>query len=81
MQALPIGYQRAGGGVMGGISIWQLFILLILAAIYMLPTIVASRRNHRNTPAIAVLNVLLGWSLIGWAGALVWACLRQEGRG
>lgn len=42
-------------------------------AIYFAPAIVASRRRHRNATSIAALNFLLGWSLIGWAVALVWA--------
>ena len=43
-------------------------ILLLVAAlvlfIYFLPWIVARSRNHRNTTAIVVLNLFLGWTLI-----------------
>jgi hypothetical protein len=46
---------------------------LVSAAFYMLPTIIASIRNNRNTAAIGVLNFFLGWTGIGWIGALVWA--------
>ena len=53
-------------------------LLIVGAIIYFLPTIVAVIREHRNVPALAALNALLGWTLIGWAGALVWALLRQE---
>ena len=42
--------------------------------LYLLPAIVASKRKHRNAGAICVFNMLLGWSLIGWALSLVWAC-------
>jgi hypothetical protein len=42
--------------------------------IYLLPAFVAWRRGHRQTAAIVVLNVLLGWTAIGWVLALVWAC-------
>lgn len=44
---------------------------------YMLPLIVAFARNHRNTPAIGLLTIFLGWTLIGWVGALIWATLHQ----
>lgn len=51
-----------------------LLALFILGGIYVLPTIVAYRRHHRQTLAITVLNVVLGWTLLGWVVALVWAC-------
>ena len=49
-------------------------VLLILALLaYFLPALVASQRRHRNRGAIMVLNLFLGWTLIGWVLALVWA--------
>ena len=41
--------------------------------IYFVPTIVAMMANRTNTTAICLLNIFLGWTLIGWVGALVWA--------
>lgn len=48
--------------------------LAILAAVYMLPALIAHHRRHRNRLAITWLNLLLGWTLIGWIISLVWAC-------
>lgn len=49
-------------------------ILLALGiALYFVPSFVASANGHRQTLAIVVLNVLLGWTLVGWVIALVWA--------
>lgn len=49
--------------------------LLVLALFfYLLPTFVAGCRGHHNTLAIFVLNVLAGWTLIGFLIALVWSC-------
>lgn len=50
-----------------------LAIVMLALAAYFLPSIVAAARKHRNTTAIFFLNLLLGWSLIGWIGALIWA--------
>jgi hypothetical protein len=50
-----------------------LLFLALSGAVYFLPAIVARKRNHRNTVAIFVLNLFLGWTLIGWVAALVWA--------
>jgi hypothetical protein len=55
-----------------------LMIVLLLAAIYMLPSIVAWKRRHRNLLALTVGNVLLGWTVIAWVALLIWALLRQE---
>jgi hypothetical protein len=40
---------------------------------YFLPSIIAFARNKRDTAAIVLLNFFLGWTLIGWVVALVWA--------
>jgi hypothetical protein len=40
---------------------------------YFLPTIIALIKSKRDTVAILLLNLFLGWSVIGWIVALVWA--------
>ncbi len=40
---------------------------------YFLPTIVAFARSKRDTTSILLLNLFLGWTMIGWVVALVWA--------
>jgi Superinfection immunity protein len=47
--------------------------------LYFLPSIVAIARSKRDTTAIFVLNLLLGWTAIGWVIALVWA-LKEDVR-
>jgi hypothetical protein len=50
-------------------------ILLILVAIpYFIPSIVAISRGMHNKGSIIVVNVFLGWTLIGWVVALAMAC-------
>jgi hypothetical protein len=46
---------------------------LIIGIIYIMPSIVAFRRNHPNRWIILVINVAFGGTLIGWGIALVWA--------
>ncbi len=48
-------------------------IFFIVLMIYLLPSFVAQYRKHRNENAIFVLNLFLGWTFIGWVGALIWA--------
>ena len=40
---------------------------------YFLPSNVSLARSKRNTLSIFFLNLFLGWTLIGWVVALVWA--------
>jgi Superinfection immunity protein len=46
---------------------------------YLLPTLVAAWRSHHQTAAIFVLNLLLGWTVLGWIIALVWAMTATKG--
>jgi uncharacterized membrane protein YhaH (DUF805 family) len=53
---------------------WILVLATVVGALlYFVPTLVAFGRRHHNRAAIAVLNLLLGWTFFGWAVALVWA--------
>jgi len=46
---------------------------LMALSLYFAPSIVAVLRKKTNLAAIIVLNALLGWSLIGWVIAMIWA--------
>jgi hypothetical protein len=48
--------------------------LLFLLGLYFMPTIVAVSRKVRHQGSVAVLNIFLGWTLIGWVVALAMAC-------
>jgi hypothetical protein len=43
-----------------------------------LPTIIAAIRHNHATGRIFLLNLLLGWTGIGWIVALVWACTGEQ---
>jgi RsiW-degrading membrane proteinase PrsW (M82 family) len=47
--------------------------VLLAVAFYLLPFIIAACRSHNQTAAILLLNLLLGWTLVGWVVALVWS--------
>ncbi|HZP31893.1 MAG TPA: superinfection immunity protein [Candidatus Acidoferrales bacterium] len=60
----------AGKGLAG-------FVVVIgIGALYFLPTIVG--RHKQNLRAIFALNLLLGWTLVGWVVALVWALTKDQ---
>jgi Superinfection immunity protein len=43
------------------------------AALYLLPVLIGAARRVPDLGAVAVINVLLGWTLAGWAVALAMA--------
>lgn len=45
---------------------------------YFVPTVVAFRRKHPQILAIVVLNLFLGWTFLGWLGALIWALVAND---
>jgi hypothetical protein len=53
---------------------WLLFgAFVVTFYLYFTPGIIAWLRNHHNQGAIAILNLLLGWTFLGWVAALVWS--------
>lgn len=47
--------------------------LAVAIALYFLPGIIAANRGHPNGGSIFLLNLLLGWTFLGWVVALVWS--------
>jgi hypothetical protein len=73
---MPPGYRHPKGAEATSVPLgsWMLGIFLLLGgiAIYFFPATTAAGRRHRNAGAIFALNLLLGWTLIGWVVSLVW---------
>ena len=44
-----------------------------LIAGYFLPTIVAFARKRPNRVPLAIINVVCGWTIVGWFACLAWA--------
>lgn len=42
--------------------------------VYCLPAVLAYKWGHNNRGAILATNALLGWTVIGWIVAFIWAC-------
>jgi hypothetical protein len=47
--------------------------ICLLFVAYLAPFVVAARRDHERLGAILAVNLLLGWTGIGWLLALRWA--------
>lgn len=45
----------------------------LILSVYFVPWLVAWARGHHNTLAIFAVTLLLGWTVLGWAVALIWS--------
>lgn len=60
-------------------SFWLVAVVTMLSVVtYILPTLIAFDHKHPQKIAICALNLLLGWTLLGWVGAFVWALTKQR---
>ena len=58
------------------------FVLVMgFVIIYFAPSIVAYERGHHQRHAILALNLFLGWTVLGWIAAFVWASMAVSGEG
>jgi Superinfection immunity protein len=55
--------------------------LIVLLCLYGFPSWLAWYRDHHNLAAIVLLNLLLGWTVIGWVAALIWAATSPPPKG
>lgn len=46
-------------------------LIIIIALVYFIPSIIGYFKKHGA--GILLLNLFLGWTLIGWVAALIWA--------
>ena len=61
---------------MQNFTILELFFVVLIFAFYFLPTLIAFLRQHKNKLAIFLLNLLLGWTVLGWVVSLVWSVIK-----
>ena len=61
---------------MQNFTILELLLVVLIFAFYFLPTLISSLRQHKNKLAIFLLNLLLGWTVLGWVGSLVWSVMK-----
>jgi hypothetical protein len=53
-------------------------VLLLTAVFYFLPAVIAKQRDANNFGVIFGINLLFGWTVLGWIVALIWAILEPH---
>ncbi len=51
----------------------SVILLLLIALLYMLPTLIGFARNHPRRGQLTIVNILFGWTLVGLVVVFVWA--------
>ncbi|MCL9804779.1 superinfection immunity protein [Flavobacterium amniphilum] len=59
---------------MGRFGTTEVIVLFLLLLVYFLPTAITLNRKKTGTATIIVLNLFLGWTVVGWVIAFIWAC-------
>jgi Superinfection immunity protein len=67
-------FEKASSVLWRDLTPLGVLVLVSIGALVMFtPSFVAYHRNHHHKMAIFALNLLRGWSGVGWGIALVWA--------
>jgi membrane protein implicated in regulation of membrane protease activity len=53
--------------------------IILLLVLYLLPVILAYSLGSSYAKGILILNLTLGWTILGWLAALIWAILSGNG--
>jgi Superinfection immunity protein len=70
---------RVAKGAASTIVVVLLVVFHVVTLGYFVPIWVASHRRVPNTGSVAVIDIFLGWTIIGWAVALAMACRSVPG--
>lgn len=68
--------QVEDAGYTLGYLIGSFFTIVLLGGIYFIPAILG--RKKRQHMSIFLLNLFLGWTFLGWIGALIWALSKDD---
>jgi hypothetical protein len=49
------------------------FLVVLILLLYFLPAVIAHARRHRQIAAITLINLLLGWTGLGWVLVFFWS--------
>ena len=66
---------------MEALALIFLFLILIVAVyIYFLPSLLANKNKREDANLILLVNLVMGWTLIGWGICLFWAISIQPNK-
>ncbi|MHB8237780.1 MAG: superinfection immunity protein [Acidithiobacillus ferrivorans] len=64
--------------VSGSMAVIVIFAVIILL-VYVLPTLLGLAMGNPHPGWLALVNITLGWTVLGWLACLFWALLQGNG--
>ena len=61
------------GVISAGLALALASTPLVAVMLYFGPSFLAGYQQHARAPAIFAINLCLGWTIVGWLGALAWS--------
>lgn len=55
------------------LSLEKLVLAVFFVIGYLAPAYIAMRRGHHQLGPIAIINLLLGWTIVGWILTFAWS--------
>lgn len=55
----------------------EAIIVIAILGFYFLPSVIAMTRDAQHGGSIFLINLLFGWTILGWIAALIWACVEK----
>ena len=49
----------------------------LIIVVYFVPALIANLRDTENVEAILLVNLVFGWTVLGWIAALIWAIVEK----
>lgn len=64
--------------ILGIFGPWQILPLILIVGIIVLLIPIFVSKGKKNRLPIILVTIFLGWTLVGWIGALIWAILSPK---
>ncbi len=59
-------------------EIGAIVVIILIVGFYLVPTLIAETRGAKHAGSIFAINLLFGWTILGWIAALIWACVEDQ---
>jgi len=60
-----------------GMDFATIIVLFLALVFYLLPSAIANKRETDHVGSIFLVNLLFGWTVLGWIAALIWAIVEK----
>ena len=55
-----------------------LIVVALVITFYFIPTVIAWQKDHDSLITIFFVNLLFGWTILGWLAAVIWAAVQSK---